>query len=489
MTRKSAISTISVITACAALGANPARADGGLTILVWSDLHGKVPSGLNVVVDSARAAAAASRSGLLALDAGDAFFGSRLAHITSGVSMVAEINFLRPDAMILGYNDFSWNRGRLDSLMSAISDTIKIVSTNLRRNVDDQALGGHRSLILTTGGHKVGLVGIADPELANTARPERMGDIRIDDEADATTREVEVLRKAGASPVIVVAHAGDESVAKLAKIPGVDLVLQSHDLDAPGLKPIGAGWIAQVPSGSASVLRIDLDSADSKWTARQSSIPMPRTTSLNAAWKEMDRSHEQMLRDVQDREVGTLKAAWPVTRREGLLGNWVADAFRGVTNSDLGLVPSTWIRKGLPKGKVRVSDIWNIVPPSEELVSIFNLPASDVMKLLERQMRRSKDFLFISGLTCTPDSSMYGGSPISVKVNGKPIDRSAYFKIAVPQDLRDDIYELTGISEESAGLTYTDKWEADVLIEWGKTHGLATDVGRVPAMYGGTAPR
>ena len=165
----------------------------------------------------------------------------------------------------------------------------------------------------------------------------------------------------------------------------------------------------------------------------------------------MNATHDSLLSAYQSREIGNLKAAWAPTRREAPLGNWMADALRGGTKADIALVPASWIQKGFPKGRVRVEDVWNAIPPGLNMVSVFTLPGSDVMKYLERQMRHSKEYIFLSGLSCTPDSSMFGGNPIAAVVGGKPLDKSAYYRIAIPKQLRNDIYELTGISESSAG--------------------------------------
>lgn len=458
------------------------------TILAWGDLHGKVPPGLKAVVDSARADAATTGKPVFAFDGGDVLFGSRLSQITRGVSLTAELNYLKPDAMTLGMGDFAWERSRLDSLVMVLD--FPVLTANLRRNVDDAPIGNRRSKLLEASGLKIGVIGIADPELDYSDRPERNGDMRVDPEEAAVVAEVAALGKSGATLVILLCNTSDLVAAKLARIDGIDIVLNAHDNPVGSLRQEGNVWTAQLPGGGASLLRIDLESGENNtWSATSSVIAVPRTLPTNAAWKAMNTSHDSLLASFLSREVGNLKSAWPATRREGLLGNWMADALRGGTGADIGLVPASWIRKGLPKGKVRVDDIWNAVPPGLNLVSVFTLPGSDVMKYLERQMRRSKEFIFISGLTCSPDSSMFGGSPISASIGGNRLDKSAYYKIAIPLQLRNDIYELTGISESSAGAEWTRIWESDMVVQWALTKGLSTETGRVPAMYGGTAPK
>lgn len=478
------LATLSVFSAAVCAAAAGEKA----TILAWSDLHGKVPPGLKVLVDSARTAADAAKLPLVVLDGGDVLFGSRLAHITGGVAQTAELNFLKPDAMTLGIGDFAWNRDKLDSLLRVLD--FPVVTANLRRNVDDAPIGGHRSALLERGGLKIGVVGVSDPDLDYPDRQEKNGDMRVDPEEEATTKEIATLRQAGAALVVVLCNASDAVASKLARLEGADVVLNAHDFATGSVRRDGLTTMAKVPAGGASVLRIDLERIENNgWTAKATTLPVPKSLPANAAWRAMNATHDSLLAAFQSRIVGELKAPWPATRREAPLGDWMADALRGGTRSDIALVPASWLRKGLPRGRVRVDDIWNAVPPGLNMVSVFTLPGSDVMKYLERQMRRSKEFLFVSGLSCTPDSSMFGGSPIAARIGGKPLDKSAYYRIAIPLQLRNDIYELTGISEGSAGAEWTGTWESDMAIEWALSKGLSVETGRVPPMYGGTAPK
>jgi len=479
--------TISVLSAACFAGVAGAAAAPPAIVVAWSDLHGRIPPGLKVLVDSLRQAGEASGTPVVALDAGDAFFGSPLALATRGVATTAELNFLKPDAMTLGKGDFDWNRERLDSLLRVLD--FPVVTANLRRNVDDAPIGGRRGVVVVRGGLKVGVLGIGDPDLDYPDRQDRNGDMRVDPEEKAATETVKELRADGAALVVALVHGGAAVARRIAAVEGVDVVLSASDAAEGSAERVGGTWIAQIPGGGAKVLRLDVQSNDPGWTVAASTVSVPRQRPMNAAWKAMDATHDSIATAVLGQEIGTLKAAWAPTRREGPLGDWMADALRGGTGADLALVPASWIRNGLPKGKVRVEHLWNAIPPGLNLVSVFTLPGSDVMKFLERQMRKSKEFLFVSGLTCSPDSSMFGGNPIRATIGGKPLDKSAYYRIAIPRQLRDDIYELTGISESSAAPEWTTTWEADMVAAWGRRNGLAVQTGRVPTMYGGSAPK
>ena len=248
--------TFSVIAACVCAACSAGAAGQVATILVWSDLHGKVPPGLKVLVDSAREAAAATSRPIAMLDGGDALFGSRLSHITAGVSQTAELNFLKPDAMVLGLGDFDWSRGRLDSLLRVLD--FPVLTANLRRNVDDAPIGGKRSTLLESAGLKIGLIGVTDPEIDYPERQDKNGDMRVDPEEAAVSAEVAALRQSGANLVIVLCHANEAVSAKFTRMQGVDLVLESHDFASASASQTGSTWIAKIPSGGASVLRISI---------------------------------------------------------------------------------------------------------------------------------------------------------------------------------------------------------------------------------------
>jgi len=165
------------------------------------------------------------------------------------------------------------------------------------------------------------------------------------------------------------------------------------------------------------------------------------------------------------------------------LGNFLADAIRQQTASDVGIWPSVGIHAGLPRGRVTRADLLKVLGPFAQ-VSVFDLPGSELKRMIKVQFSHPTDFLFLSGITCTPDSSAFGGPGTQVLVGGKPVQGGDHYKIAIPQSLRNDIYNLTSFSLESAAPEYQERWDRDVVLEYARKNGLKTSLGRVPAMYG-----
>lgn len=459
-----------------------APAQKSVSLLVWSDLHGDPSARLFSTVDRLRREADSAKHPMLALDAGDAFFGSDLSYLTAGASQVRIFNLVKPDAMVLGSVDFIWTRARLDTLLGRLK--VPVLTSNLRNVLDDKPYGKKDANLWDFDGFRVGVIGAVDANIAASDRPTQTQDLRSEDPDGSVRDALAELRDKKADLVVVLSHAGLEADEALARdVPGLDLVVGSQDGKGDSLYRIGSTWIARLASGSERFQRLDLDLSDSGLAVQVASIRANSSAALPEAWKPVFDSLEKILKSKSDSVVGDLREAWPVTKREGNLGNFLADAIREESGSDIALWPASDVHAGLRKGKVTVGDLWKAIGPFEQ-VSTFQLPGSEVKRLVRNQFRFAKDFLFLSGATCTPDSSAGGGAESQVFVGGKPVQGGDHYGIAIPQSLRDDIYNLTGFSLESASPDYLERWDRDLVLDHVRKTGLKTTLGRVPAMYG-----
>ena len=453
-----------------------------VSLLVWSDLHGNPSSRLFATVEQLRREADTAKHPLLALDAGDAFFGSDLSYLTAGASQVRVFNLVKPDAMVLGDVDFVWTRARLDTLLGKLK--VPVLTTNLRNALDDKPFGKKDWILRDFDGFLVGVIGVVDADAAASDRPTRTQDLRSEDPENPVRDALAELKAKKADLIVVLSHAGPEAdEAMVRDVPGIGAVIGSRDGKGDSLYRIGSTWMARLASGSEQVQRLDLELTDSGLTATATSIRADSKAALPAEWTPVFDSLEAIVKSKSDSVVGDLREAWPITKREGNLGNFLADAIREESGSDIGLWPASDVHAGLRKGKVTVGDLWKAIGPFEQ-VSVFDLPGSEVKRLVRYQFRHSVDFIFLSGVSCTADSSVGGGPESQVFVGGKPVQGGDHYKIAIPQSLRDDIYDLTGFSLESASPEYLERWDRDLVLDHARKTGFKTTLGRVPAMYG-----
>jgi 5'-nucleotidase/UDP-sugar diphosphatase len=469
------------IAALALAVATTAEPPRSLDLLVWGDLHGDPSPKLFSWVDSLRRNADAWKRPMLALDAGDAIFGSDVSFITRGASQARLLNLVQPDAITLGARDFWWTRDRLDTLIGTLQ--VPVVTNNIRFALSDKPYGGKNWAMWDFDGLRVGLIGVGNPDLEAADRPAKAYDLRSYEPTETVQSSMDELRDRDVSVIVVLSHAGREADIALATAqPDIDVIVGSRDEEPEAPIKVGATWIVRTATGPNRLTRIDMNLTDTG-VALEANTAEPANVATPKEWKPVFDSLAKVLKTRTDLALDTLKEAWPKTSREGLLGNFLADALRREAGADIGLWPSSSLRGGLAKGKVTVGDLWKVLP-SPQLVSVFEIPGSDVQRMLLRQMTRPRDFLFLSGASCTSDSSRFGGSPIQVFVDGKPIQPSGRYKIAIPNAVRESMFDLTGFSLESAAPQYLERWDRDMIEAYIRSNRMRTSVGRVPAMYG-----
>ncbi|HAU1151710.1 TPA: bifunctional metallophosphatase/5'-nucleotidase [Legionella pneumophila] len=116
---------------------------------------------------------------------------------------------------------------------------------------------------------------------------------------------------------------------------------------------------------------------------------------------------------------------------ESSLGNLVADAYRTVMNTDLGITNPSGLRDDLKAGEVNWGNVYSILPFSNRIVTI-TLTGNDIYDLLEQQWMGSYiNMLQISGFTYTYDSHQpLGHKIIGIRHQNKPLVREKMYTIA-----------------------------------------------------------
>lgn len=230
----------------AAPAAPPARAPAAcLSIVAWNDLHGqlspdevqvdatRVPAGGVIALADQLSAIRATGDPVIALDAGDLFTGPLDSTLAEGAPVIDAYNVMGVDAAAIGNHEFDFGpvgyarvvappklgdeggydgpRGALFARMDAAR--FPFLSANLHRS-DGKPLGWHHLLPSTRiarGGYDLGVVGYTTMETPlTTLKPNVVGLDFVTNAAALVAAEVRALRAAGASPVVLLAHASLE---------------------------------------------------------------------------------------------------------------------------------------------------------------------------------------------------------------------------------------------------------------------------------------
>ncbi len=298
---------------------------------------------------------------LLLFDNGDTFQGaplgdaalSDLMAAAQAHPMIAAMNGLGYDAATLGNHDFDYGIDALGRITAAARHPI--VSANvIRCGGAGPLVAPHvileRMMIDTSGGLRVvriGVTGALPPQTMQWGRTLLAGRVEIEPIVPAITREVALMRAAGADLIVVLAHSGlghagaapdDENVAlALAGLDGVDAVVAGHThrvFPTPGLSAVADAGAALVQPGffGSHLGQIDLELRAHRPTDGESMRwSVAKTQSRLRASEEV--------RDQDHRALRNRLYRWPAFRAEMARGHRLTRAYcaRPLGRSDVAL--------------------------------------------------------------------------------------------------------------------------------------------------------
>ena len=384
----------------------------------------------------------------LVLDAGDTFHGTPAVTVSRGENMIPLLNLAGYDAMCPGNHDFDYGSDRLVELADQLDFPV------LCANVADKHTGNllfspYKEFNLS--GVRIAVFGLATPDTAVSASPTGLQKVDFLDPVKQTQWVVDRLRK-DHDLVIGLMHMGvnhpsvytSTLIAK--KVKGIDVIIDghSHTVLPVGIKE-GNTLICQTGSydwnlGEVTVTVKDHDVVkksarllDRNQVAELAPVP-------DAVVLEEIRRMDERNRAAFERVVGYSKRGLEYNReklrtQETELGDYVADALKGVSGADIGFVNSGTIRAALPTGNVTKKDVIDISPFGNTVKKV-EVTGRQVMEMLEQGVSLypgdAGRFLQVSGASFVLDASQPVGSRIShVEVNGRPLSLDGKYSVAV----------------------------------------------------------
>lgn len=400
----------SVLFSAVALGCGevPASTQGpsqALTLLHTGDIHSRVwpfrsrisrfeaqlglgqSLALTEVGGAARLAtllnAERQRGAALWLDSGDALEGAEVFHRFGGRLELELLSALGLGAMALGNHELSLDGVALATLFSS-SANFPVLAANVRPQVDS-ALSGRLlpSVLLDTGGVRVGVVGVANPasppNLASVANPWRLD--LVPDLVGAVQAAVDDIARRAAL-IVVLSHLGlDEDRELVRRTTGIDVVLGGHQhvvtAEPEWQDDCATAALQELRGCSPRRVPIVHSGAYGRWLSRLELTLMPdpsepaelelETASLTQLPVSADVPADvrvteflEARRPPAEPPLGFLPA--PVRRRSALagdspLGNLTADAMLAATSANVALLNSSGLRADLEAGALLRSDL------------------------------------------------------------------------------------------------------------------------------------
>ncbi|WP_288579913.1 bifunctional UDP-sugar hydrolase/5'-nucleotidase [uncultured Methylobacterium sp.] len=426
-------------------GATPAAArapDVDFTLVLVNDIYrmGAVDGrgGFPKLAAVVKAERARGRP-VLVCHAGDTLSPSLLSGIDQGRHIITLTNLIRPDVFVPGNHEFDFGQAvYLERMREA---AFPVFAANLRRADATPVPGTSESTILTLGGIKLGVVGIALPE---TEAKSQSGDWTFGPAVATLAREATALRAAGAEMVLAVCHTDRATDEALVASRHADIVLSGHDHDL-ALRYDGRTAFAESGHDAEYVTAIDVKAEGSgkalTWSAAfrihdtAEIEPDPEVQAVVARLEgELSRELDQPLGRVTD-ALDTRTGA--VRQGESAFGDLVADALRHAAGAEIGLMNGGGIRGNrlYPAGtELTRRDVQTELPFGNTSV-LVRISGAILRAALENGFseigRPSGRFPQVSGIAVTVDPMRPAGQRVvAVAVGEAPLDPARTYLVA-----------------------------------------------------------
>ncbi len=408
-------------------------------------------------------------------DAGDAIQGAPIGKLSTGESIIKIMNAVGYDFVIPGNHEFDYGMARFLQLAPRQKCgyySCNFVDVKTRKPI----LKPYK--ILAMGGKKIGFVGVTTPETLVTSTPKYFQDQNgkfiysfCEDQTgeklyEAVQRAVNDVRKEGADYVFLVGHLGTDgsipywsSGAVAANTYNIDAIIDghSHEQYIPPHKVINkAGKEVLVAQTGTKVQSLG------KMTIREDgTITSELVKGLKEADKKVtklvakeNKKFEPILKQPVGEAMVELTVNDPKTGKrrvrngETNLGDFVADAYRFVLDTDISMVNGGAVRNTIKKGVFTYNDLLQAFPfgnmctvieaTGQQIVDALEVGASDYPG-------EHGAFMQVSGISYAIDPSVPSGLVIDAKgnfvevkgerrvkdvmINGKPINLNGKYTV------------------------------------------------------------
>lgn len=415
----------------------PADVAGKTVILHTNDVHGAVENYAKVATLKKMFEDAGAN--VLLVDAGDFSQGETYVSTSQGASAVELMNLVGYEAAAPGNHEFDYGYENLKTLVELAK--FPILAANIKFD-GKLAFGDH--VVIEKGDKKIGIFGLDTPETATKAHPAKIKGVTFagGEELYAIAKaEVEALQAEKVDLIVCLSHLGidDESAANgnrsidmLAKVEGIDLLIDGHshstleDVKAAteGTGKVGGTVITSTGTKIANVgvVIIDADKNIATESVAVEAIPETDATVAEAAKAVVDAVNELYGQVFAKSEVDLNGDRAPGNRTEETnLGDLICDAMVWQVTKDGGLdvdddhviavTNGGGIRAAIAAGDITRQDVNKVLPFGNTVATIY-IKGTALLEALE------------ASTFCTPTA--VGGFPQVSGINFS-IDTAAAF--------------------------------------------------------------
>ena len=328
---------------------------------------------------------------VIALDNGDTLHGTFPAVDSKGEEFIKPLNALKLDAWTIHW-DIVYGPDKLKELTGKLDYPLLAIN-GYHEESNERAF--QPSLVVTRGGVKVGIIGIAAYIIDKTFPKRFSTGLRFTLGRDELPAEIKRLREEeGAELIVVLTHLGFPQDCQLAaEVGGIDILLSGHThhrIFQPTI--INGATIIQSGCHASFVGRLDVEMENGKVTnVAHELVKLDEAVESDAEMQKMVDEiyapHREMLSEIVGKTETDLNR---YTTLEATMDNFLLDAVAASAKTEIAFSNGWRYGAPIPKGEITVNDLWNIIPTNPP-VSLVEMTGAEA---LGNDGRKSRTHIF-----------------------------------------------------------------------------------------------
>ena len=377
---------------------------------------------------------------VILLDAGDVLHGTAFANLTQGESIVDLMNLAGYSALAPGNHDFNYGYDRLMELEKKMD--FPLVNANIYID-GEHAFAPYA--IVQAGTKNIAVIGAANPQMQSAIHPDRIKGLEFKD-YEIIEKTVEEI-KPQVDAVIILAHWGandayDPNSSILAKIPGVDLVVDGHShTPLEEIKQTeNAALVVSAGEHMKHIGRVIMDFTENGVICKADSISFEEAQNYAPDEEAVQliqklKAEQQELLSVVIGKTNVSLDGERETNRTGEtnLGNLATDALIWYSKADFAFTNGGGIRTSIPKGDITQGDIIEVFPFGNSVV-VIEATGEQILAAMEHglslypetncglpQIRGGK-------IVYNPENPA-GERIVEMEIQGKPVEKDKKYTV------------------------------------------------------------
>ncbi len=412
----------------------------------------------------------------LLLDAGDFCTGTPLSKIeykgAQNGGFVEMMNLIGYDAVTIGNHEFDEGQKNLRKLLALLN--CDVLSSNLF--VNEKMFADQSFKIYKAGDLRIGVIGVMLKNLAGMAARKNLGGITVKDPAPVVQSIIDKI-DSKTDLIIVLTHQGrDEDVSLAEQLGRADVIVGGHSHTRINeAMEINSMLIVQAGSKTHYLGRLTMDVAgDTVANYEYELIPtwVKNVEKPDPHIKALVDTFQQRIDAEYNEHIGTLAVDWHNHNfQETGPGNFICDAMRAITGTDIAILNSGGIRKSLSAGPITKLDVVEILPFTNYVVT-FDLTGEQLLRLIRDNihaaMSHDYSIVQISGFSYAYRVNNSSGDLVFARVNDEPLQPGKTYSCTSVDYLYDQLterydYSFTNFNQEATII-------ADLVIDYIKAH-------------------